>query len=283
MQLKNPEIRITPSDFGLKGNVKSMHYQSYFVEKGWFGIRKTSKGSGFLDTSFQELHFSGNKLVSEKGDDFSDGYDKAYSYDEEGRLAAIRLFAEHPYTKEIREYHTHLFRYIDADTLEQTNYIGYDRNFSRSTFTLKGNTIEELMYTEVMKSNGRKVIAFNEGGKIISEDEYDSEFVEGDEYLAYRTLYTYDSKNFMTEERHYQEDEEKYVLIITNDVHGNPILVVNEEDGEVVEIKKFIYKYDKYGNWVYREEYEVDEWNDDDFNKHKAGLKYIVKRKISYD
>jgi len=325
MEVRNPELKITTTDFGLLGNIAAMQYDSYQVVKGWFGMNKTVRGSGFLETTFQKLIFANNKVVSEDGEDFRDPFRRDYLYDENSNLAEIKLFAEHPYTKEIREYDTTIFNYISERELEQKNYVGHDRNYSRIVFTLSDKVIEGMRYDESGNTTDKDEFAFDEKNILLSKTEYkiyrthnpasdsfavmdfshrfylrgetdpgeepidseeqlyiDKEYSDGEEYLTFKTVYVYDENEFLIEEIYYSDDSEQFKLIYHNDNLGNPILIINYEDEEVVDFQKFEYKYDGHGNWTVRKEFEVEEWNKNNFMQNKAALKYIVKRKFNY-
>ncbi|RZJ72054.1 MAG: hypothetical protein EOO45_11380 [Flavobacterium sp.] len=319
VELKNPGFKITPSDFGLLGNVSAVFYQSYQIENTWFGLKRKIKGAAFLDIDCHELNFKNYKLESQKGGTGHNDLDKIYIYSENGVLQEIKGFGRNPYTNEIREYQNSVLTHPNENTLEVNTYIGYDRNHSKSVFSSNGNCIEEIIYLKDGTSDERKLFNFQENGLLLSETEYKiyrgeeafenpdtfesfvetdswiagrqpfnkafeeptADFAEGDEYQSYMTTYAY-SNNFLIEESYFHGDEEQYKIIFHNDDRGNPILNINYEEDEIVEFKKFEYKYDQFGNWIIRKEYEVEQWKSDDFMNHKAILKYIVNRKITY-
>ncbi|WP_297333901.1 hypothetical protein [Flavobacterium sp.] len=297
MKIKDPELKLTPKEFGLKGNISSMSFQSYHVKKGLFGVKKLGKGAEFLTQSSQHLKFKNNKLVMEEGQDIMDDYYKnEYEYNNDGDVSVIKHYSHHPLTKLITPTFRHEYNYLDNKGLEDI-HLNAGEIVSRMFFTIENDLLIKKVYGEFNELKERHQFIIDKNEKIHSKEEYtiyDVEFCEGEteystgkEFLASRSIYNYDNNGFLKGFTDYTCDEEdgcqeNYKMEYLNDSQGNPLYSINYEPDGIVEVIKFTYKYDNQNNWIERKQYGVEDWNETNL-KYKSTLKYVVERQINYE
>lgn len=255
------EQKITPNPLGLKGNVKSLHSQTYDASVVFDNVMEER-----IWNEFYEFNRSGCLT-------------KDYSYDIDNRLS-----------------HKSVHKYKDGNCVQETNY-NCEGDISSENFKKydpSGNKTEEVRRDENGNISSRHEYEYDKSGRVTEYKE-----IGGDGKLVLRRVYQYDEKGNVTSEIVYNEKNEEVKKMETI-YHANGLVketseyfkgglsskVLYEYDerglllstltvpyaAEFVAEAKCVYEYDDHDNWITETIYDV--------KKNQA--RFVTRREIVY-
>lgn len=250
---------------GLKGKVKSIRYSSYNAELKFGKIKKGLRSSSKEDNKY--YYFNEKKVKIEEGE--SDFY---------GVIQRKRLY-----------------KYNDKERLIQSSdFNSKDEFIGKTIYTRdnKGNLIEASKFNSKDKFMGKTLYIRDEKGDAVETNIYDSAGI-----LNSNFQFEYDKKGRILESMHYGPkgnlEEEKYIkydkkgriieeklkigtTIFVKDLryedkeNNDVTLIIKSKDFSIMSKTKYIYIYDKNGNWIEKTSIE------------DGKPKMIKERKIEY-
>ncbi len=255
------EQKITINPMGLKGNVKSLHSQTYDASVVFDNVMEERIWNEFYK-------FNRNGCLTEQ-----------YSYDIDNRLS----------TKSVH-------KYKDGNCVRETNYNG-EGDISSENYKMydtQGNKTEEVRRDEngnissryeyvydqkghvteykLMDADGnldvRRVYQYNEQGNVTSETIYNSK----DEMVS-RKETVYNTNGSVKETSDYFKGELSSKVLFEYDEKGLLISTLTVPYGaQFVAEAKCVYEYDDHDNWITETIYDVK----------KNQTRFITRREIVY-
>ena len=167
-----------------------------------------------------------------------------YTYDESGNYTQIvRSNPDNSYCN-----YTYRFEFVPNTTLISAFY-NLNDDFCGNTdyYYDKDNVlVEKIVYSGL--SAYRSSYAYDKNGRLEYEDCIFYEIVNGDELVEdgmNSRSYKYDKKGNRIEELTYTQWGNSFKTTYKYDKNGNKVLIINESDGDIDEMKL---EYDEYGN-----------------------------------
>lgn len=239
------------SEMGLKGNVHTYKITSY----------KAIDSFGIIKRSSSPDHWRGDVVsVFDR-----DGYKSEVNYyDKEHKL----------YQKVMYKYNANRKRtsrdvYDSEGKILQKNIYVYDQKGHKKSYkgyNAKGEVVELFMYKNddkgreleeyCTKTNysvcGKYTHSYDEQGRVVQLCRYTKTVGDADNCEKY----TYDKQGLITQTEFYEKNSLVHKLIFEYDKSRNEISErMYDNNGDFVQEKEFVYKYDSKGNWVERVEY----------------------------
>lgn len=255
------EQKVIPNSMGLKGNVKSLHSQTFDASVVFDNVMEER-----IWNEFYKFNRSG--CLTEQ-----------CSYDIDNRLSNRRVH-----------------KYEGGNCVRETSYNGEGdisgENIKK--YDPSGNKTEEVRRDENGNVSGRFEYEYDKAGRIT---EY--KLMDGDGTVDFRTVYTYDENGNVTSETNFKGNGEELsrnetvynakgliqeTADYTKGVLSSKVMYEYDERGlllstltvpsgaEFVAEAKCVYEYDDHDNWITETIYDVK----------KNQVRFITRREISY-
>lgn len=255
------EQKNVPNALGLKGNVKSLHSQTYdasvvfdnvMEERIWNEFYNFNRNGGLTEQRSYDID---NRLSSRSVHKYENGICvKETSFNQEGEVSCVNVNVYDGEGNKKEE-----VRHDENGNVSDLYSYEYDRNgrqceykhtrangelvFRRVyEYNKSGNLVAEIDYNEKNEEFSKKVSVYNADGQIVESGHYHRGM------LSYKVLFEYDDKG----------------LLVSS-------LTIPYEDKLLAEAK-CVYEYDDHGNWVTETIFDVK----------KDQVRFITRREIVY-
>ena len=255
------EQKNVPNALGLKGNVKSLHSQTYdasvvfdnvMEERIWNEFYNFNRNGGLTEQRSYDID---NRLSSRSVHKYENGICvKETNFNQEGEVSGVNVNVYDGNGNKKEE-----VRHDENGNVSDLYSYEYDRNgrqceykhtrangelvFRRVyEYNKSGNLVAEIDYNEKNEEFSKKVSVYNADGQIVESGHYHRGM------LSYKVLFEYDDKG----------------LLVSS-------LTIPYEDKLLAEAK-CVYEYDDHGNWVTETIFDVK----------KDQVRFITRREIVY-
>lgn len=255
------EQKNVPNALGLKGNVKTLHSQTYdasvvfdnvMEERIWNEFYNFNRNGGLTEQRSYDID---NRLSSRSVHKYENGICvKETNFNQEGEVSGVNVNVydgEGNKKEEVR--HDENGNVSDLYTYE------YDRNGRQSEYRhTRANG--ELVF--------KRVFGYDEKGNLTSETDYNEKNEE-----VVKKVSEYNRNGLLKETGHYFNGVLAYKILYEYDDRGYLIssLTIPYGDKYLAEAK-CVYEYDDHGNWVTETIYDVK----------KDQVRFITRREIVY-
>lgn len=255
------EQKNVPNALGLKGNVKSLHSQTYdasvvfdnvMEERIWNEFYNFNRNGGLTEQRSYDID---NRLSSRSVHKYENGICvKETNFNQEGEVSGVNVNVYDGNGNKKEE-----VRHDENGNVSDLYSYEYDRNGRQSEYKhTRANG--ELVF--------RRVYEYNKSGNLISETDYNEKNVEFSKKVS-----AYNAGGQLVEVGHYHNGKLSYKVLFEYDDKGLLVssLTIPYEDKLLAEAK-CVYEYDDHGNWVTETIFDVK----------KDQVRFITRREIVY-
>lgn len=255
------EQKNVPNALGLKGNVKTLHSQTYdasvvfdnvMEERIWNEFYNFNRNGGLTEQRSYDID---NRLSSRSVHKYENGICvKETNFNQEGEVSGVNVNVYDGEGNKKEE-----VRHDENGNVSDLYSYEYDRNGRQSEYKhTRANG--ELVF--------RRVYEYNKSGNLVSETDYNEKNVEFSKKVS-----AYNADGQLVEVGHYHNGKLSYKVLFEYDDHGLLVssLTIPYED-ELLAEAKCVYEYDDHGNWVTETIFDVK----------KDQVRFITRREIVY-
>ena len=255
------EQKNVPNALGLKGNVKSLHSQTYdasvvfdnvMEERIWNEFYNFNRNGGLTEQRSYDID---NRLSSRSVHKYENGICvKETNFNQEGEVSGVNVNVYDGNGNKKEE-----VRHDENGNVSDLYSYEYDRNGRQCEYKhTRANG--ELVF--------RRVYEYNKSGNLISETDYNDKNEEFSKRVS-----VYNGNGQIVEVGHYHKGLLSYKVLFEYDDKGLLVssLTIPYEDKLLAEAK-CVYEYDDHGNWVTETIFDVK----------KDQVRFITRREIVY-